>query len=109
MEKQERRPESRKDSHQKEEVKPNPKVVESGKKMKEDIDKLVDEIDDVLEKKCRRVREELCAKGRGVVPSLFVIRSRSFPPFCATTLRPFIRGLIVTRRCVSSYPAREPV
>ncbi|MFO0733614.1 MAG: ubiquitin-like protein Pup [Nitrospiraceae bacterium] len=50
MEKQERRPESRKESHSKEEVKPNPKVVESGKKMKEDIDKLVDEIDDVLEK-----------------------------------------------------------
>ncbi len=58
MEKQERRPESRKESHAKEEVKPNPKVVESGKKMKEDIDKLVDEIDDVLEKNaeepCRR-------------------------------------------------------
>ena len=97
MEKQERRPESRKDSHQKEEVKPNPKVVESGKKMKEDIDKLVDEIDDVLEKNAE------------VVPSLFVIRSRSFPPFCATTLRPFIRGLIMTRRCASFYPAREPV
>ena len=71
MEKQERRPESRKESHAKEEVKPNPKVVESGKKMKEDIDKLVDEIDDVLEKKRRRICEELCAKGRGIVPSLF--------------------------------------
>ena len=50
MEKQERRPESKKDSQAKEEAKPNPKVVETGKKLKEDIDKLVDEIDDVLEK-----------------------------------------------------------
>lgn len=108
MEKQERRPESRKDSHQKEEVKPNPKVVESGKKMKEDIDKLVDEIDDVLEKNAEEFVKNYVQKG-GVVPSLFVIRSRSFPPFCATTLRPFIRGLIMTRRCASFYPAREPV
>ena len=50
MEKQERKQEARKDSHSKEEAKPNPKVVETGKKLKEDIDKLVDEIDDVLEK-----------------------------------------------------------
>ena len=49
MEKQERRPESRKDTQAKEEVKPNPKVTETGKKLKEDIDKLVDELDAVLE------------------------------------------------------------
>ncbi|MFO0768625.1 MAG: ubiquitin-like protein Pup [Nitrospiraceae bacterium] len=52
MEKQERRPESRKESHSSKK-KLNPKVVESGKKMKEDIDKLVDEIDDVLGKNGR--------------------------------------------------------
>ncbi|HAN93113.1 MAG TPA: ubiquitin-like protein Pup [Nitrospira sp.] len=63
MEKQERRPESRKDSHQKEEVKPNPKVVESGKKMKEDIDKLVDEIDDVLEKNAEEFVKNYVQKG----------------------------------------------
>lgn len=52
MEKQERRPETRKEpqAKDKDEVKANPKVVETGKKLKEDIDKLVDEIDDVLEK-----------------------------------------------------------
>ncbi len=49
MEKQERRPETKKDSQAREEVKPNPKVAETGAKLKEDIDKLVDEIDDVLE------------------------------------------------------------
>ena len=63
MEKQERRPESRKDSHQKEEVKPNHKVVESGKKMKEDIDKLVDEIDDVLEKNAEEFVKNYVQKG----------------------------------------------
>ena len=63
MEKQERRPESRKDSHQKEEVKPNPKVVESGEKMKEDIDKLVDEIDDVLEKNAEEFVKNYVQKG----------------------------------------------
>ena len=63
MEKQERRPESRRESHQKEEVKPNPKVVESGKKMKEDIDKLVDEIDDVLEKNAEEFVKNYVQKG----------------------------------------------
>jgi ubiquitin-like protein Pup len=89
MEKQERRPESRKESHSKEEVKPNPKVVESGKKLKEDIDKLVDEIDDVLEKECRRVRKELCAKGRGVVPLPFSSRSPS-PHTPVTVAHPWV-------------------
>ena len=44
MEKQERRPETRKEpqAKDKDEVKANPKVVETGKKLKEDIDKLVD-------------------------------------------------------------------
>ncbi|MDR4481490.1 MAG: ubiquitin-like protein Pup [Nitrospira sp.] len=63
MEKQERRPESRKESHQKEEAKPNPKVVASGKKMKEDIDKLVDEIDDVLEKNAEEFVKNYVQKG----------------------------------------------
>ena len=63
MEKQERRPESRKESHGKEEVKPNPKVVESGEKMKEDIDKLVDEIDDVLEKNAEEFVKNYVQKG----------------------------------------------
>jgi len=63
MEKQERRPESKKDSQAKEEAKPNPKVVETGKKLKEDIDKLVDEIDDVLEKNAEEIVKNYVQKG----------------------------------------------
>ena len=63
VEKQERRPESKKDSQAKEEAKPNPKVVETGKKLKEDIDKLVDEIDDVLEKNAEEFVKNYVQKG----------------------------------------------
>ena len=47
----------------KEEVKANPKVVETGKKLKEDIDKLVDEIDDVLEKNAEEFVKNYVQKG----------------------------------------------
>ena len=63
MEKQERRPESKKEPQGKEDVKPNPKVVETGKKLKEDIDKLVDEIDDVLEKNAEEFVKNYVQKG----------------------------------------------
>ena len=63
MERQERRPESRKDQQTKEEAKPNPKVVEAGKKLKEDIDNLVDEIDDVLEKNAEEFVKNYVQKG----------------------------------------------
>ncbi|MGH7164949.1 MAG: ubiquitin-like protein Pup [Nitrospiraceae bacterium] len=63
MEKQERKPESRRDAQAREEVKPNPKVVETGKKLKEDIDKLVDEIDDVLEKNAEEFVKNYVQKG----------------------------------------------
>ena len=63
MEKQERKQESRKDTHSKEDTKPNPKVVETGKKLKEDIDKLVDEIDDVLEKNAEEFVKNYVQKG----------------------------------------------
>ena len=89
MEKQERRPESRKDSHQKEEVKPNPKVVESGKKMKEDIDKLVDEIDDVLEKNAEEFVKNYVQKG-----------GEESPPFLLSAPGPSL--LFVPRRFVRS-------
>ena len=69
MEKQERRPESRKESHQKEEVKPNPKVVESGKKMKEDIDKLVDRVWKQVESLLTTREQEL-----GLYTYLFYVR-----------------------------------
>ncbi len=63
MEKQERRPESKKDTQTREEAKPNPKVVEAGKKLKEDIDKLVDEIDDVLEENAEEFVKNYVQKG----------------------------------------------
>ncbi len=64
MEKQERRPEStRREPQAKDEVKPNPKVVEAGKKLKEDIDRLVDEIDDVLEENAEEFVKNYVQKG----------------------------------------------
>ncbi|MFO0773045.1 MAG: ubiquitin-like protein Pup [Nitrospiraceae bacterium] len=67
MEKQERkhesRSETRQDPHGKAEVAANPKVVEAGKKLKEDIDKLVDEIDDVLEKNAEEFVKNYVQKG----------------------------------------------
>lgn len=63
MEKQERRPETKKEPQGKDEVKANPKVVEAGKKLKEDIDKLVDEIDEVLEKNAEEFVKNYVQKG----------------------------------------------
>lgn len=63
MEKQERKQETRKDQPAREEAKPNPKVVEAGKKLKDDIDKLVDEIDDVLEKNAEEFVKNYVQKG----------------------------------------------
>ena len=63
MEKQERRPESRREPQAKEDVKPNAKVVETGKKLKEEIDQLVDEIDDVLEKNAEEFVKNYVQKG----------------------------------------------
>jgi prokaryotic ubiquitin-like protein Pup len=63
MEKQERKAESKKDTQAKEDVKPNPKVVESGKKLKEEIDKLVDEIDNVLEENAEEFVKNYVQKG----------------------------------------------
>jgi ubiquitin-like protein Pup len=63
MEKQERKQEPRREPQGKEEVKANPKVVEAGKKLKEDIDKLVDEIDDVLETNAEEFVKNYVQKG----------------------------------------------
>jgi len=63
MEKQERRPESKRDQQPKEEAKPNPKVIEAGKKLKEDIDALVDEIDNVLEENAEEFVKNYVQKG----------------------------------------------
>ena len=65
MEKQERKSESRKDPavQDDQEVKANPKVVETGKKLQEDIDNLVDEIDEVLEENAAEFVKNYVQKG----------------------------------------------
>ncbi|MEE8239701.1 MAG: ubiquitin-like protein Pup [Nitrospirales bacterium] len=63
MEKQDRRPETKRDSQAREEVKPNPKVTEAGQKLKEDVDKLVDEIDEVLEENAEEFVKNYVQKG----------------------------------------------
>lgn len=63
MEKQERKSESGKTSAQDQEVKPNPQVIETGKKLQEDIDQLVDEIDEVLEENAAEFVKNYVQKG----------------------------------------------
>ena len=65
MEKQERKSDSTKDPSVKDdqEVKANPKVVETGKKLQEDIDQLVDEIDEVLEENASEFVKNYVQKG----------------------------------------------
>ncbi len=65
MEKQERKSEASKNSSPPEgqEVKPNPQVIETGKKLQEDIDQLVDEIDEVLEENAAEFVKNYVQKG----------------------------------------------
>jgi len=65
MEKQDHRSDSKKDSSTRDdqEVKPNPKVIASGKKLQEDIDSLVDEIDEVLEENAAEFVKNYVQKG----------------------------------------------
>ena len=90
MEKQERKQEPRREPQGKEEVKANPKVVEAGKKLKEDIDKLVDEIDDVLETNAEEFVKNYVQKG-GVAP--VVSWTYSLISFLLITLRVFMVDL----------------
>jgi prokaryotic ubiquitin-like protein Pup len=63
MQKQERKQDSRREPQVKEELKANPKIVEAGKKIKEGIDSLVDEIDDVLETNAEEFVKNYVQKG----------------------------------------------
>lgn len=64
MAKQERKREKKKDSEKKEDqVTANAEVVEKGKKIKEDLDKLMDEIDDVLEQNAEEFVKNYVQKG----------------------------------------------
>lgn len=65
MEKQERQQDNKKTSSPQEtdEVKANPKVVETGEKLKEEMDDLVDEIDQVLEENAAEFVKNYVQKG----------------------------------------------
>lgn len=66
MDKQERKQDSRKTSSSPKEsgeVRANPDVVETGKKLKEEIDNLVDEIDEVLEENAAEFVKNYVQKG----------------------------------------------
>ncbi len=60
---QERKSDSKRDQRPVEEARPNPKVTEAGKKLKEDADKLIDEIDDVLEENAEEFVKNYVQKG----------------------------------------------
>ena len=65
MDKQDRRHESRKPNspQESEEVQANPKVAETGKQLKEEMDDLVDEIDKVLEENAAEFVKNYVQKG----------------------------------------------
>ena len=64
MERQERKSEAAKtSSDDDQEVKANPQVIETGKKLQEDIDHLVDEIDEVLEENAAEFVKNYVQKG----------------------------------------------
>jgi ubiquitin-like protein Pup len=65
MSRQDKKTEKRKEpAHKEAETgRPNPAVTEKGKKIKEDLDKLMDEIDDVLEKNAEEFVKNYVQKG----------------------------------------------
>ena len=65
MEKQERKKDSTKDSstQSKQDVKANPEVIKTGKKLQGDIDQLIDEIDEVLEENASEFVKNYVQKG----------------------------------------------
>jgi ubiquitin-like protein Pup len=54
---------TKKDTDKKEEVVANPETAEKGKKLKENMDKLMDEIDDVLEENAEEFVKNYVQKG----------------------------------------------
>jgi ubiquitin-like protein Pup len=63
MAKQEKKREKKKDEKREDQAAANPEVVEKGKKIKEDLDKLMDEIDDVLEQNAEEFVKNYVQKG----------------------------------------------
>lgn len=64
MGQQDKKKERRKESSKKsEEIQANPEVIEKGKRMTEDLDQLMDEIDGVLEKNSEEFVKNYVQKG----------------------------------------------
>lgn len=63
MAEQERKTRTTKGVEPEEEVKAKPEVVQKGKKLKEDLDKLVDEIDSVLEENAEEFVKSYVQRG----------------------------------------------
>lgn len=65
MDKQDRKHDARKGSSRREaeEIQADPEVLETGKKLKEEIDSLVDEIDEVLEENAAEFVKNYVQKG----------------------------------------------
>ncbi|MDO8547605.1 MAG: ubiquitin-like protein Pup [Nitrospirales bacterium] len=64
MEKQEKKSDAKRGGAQpKDDAKASAKVVETGKKLKEDMDKVMDEIDDVLEENAEEFIKNYVQKG----------------------------------------------
>lgn len=65
MDKQERKRESQKSDNSKgqDDIQANPKVVEKGQRLKEEMDELVDEIDKVLEENASEFVKNYVQKG----------------------------------------------
>ena len=65
MEKQERKKDSTKDPavESEQEVQANPEAIETGNKLQEDIDQLIDEIDEVLEENASEFVKNYVQKG----------------------------------------------
>ncbi len=65
MEKQERKPETTKrpPGRDDQDVKPNPQVLKTGRKLQEDTDALVDEIDEILEENAAEFVRNYVQKG----------------------------------------------
>lgn len=64
MEKQEKKSDARRGGTQpKDEAKASAKTVDAGKKLKEDMDKVMDEIDDVLEENAEEFIKNYVQKG----------------------------------------------
>ena len=63
MAKQEKKQDKKKEVDRKEEPAPSANVVEKGKKIKEDLDKLMDKIDEVLEENAEEFVKNYVQKG----------------------------------------------